>query len=214
LYSSGFTPKLTNPNDLDQETAIVPVKPPYFFGYGSLVNRATHDHADAYPAQLTGWRRIWRHTTLRPVAYLTVVPVAGAVIDGLIAAVPGADWSALDLREAAYIRTSASHQVRHPLPDSPEIALYAIPEGHHACPTQAHPILLSYLDVVVQGYFREFGAAGVQRFFDSTDGWDAPLLDDRAAPRYPRHQSLTATERALTDQHLDRLGVPILGPDD
>lgn len=185
----------------------------YFFGYGSLVNRASHSFAGAVPAQLTGWRRIWRHTDLRPVAYLTVVPDAHAEIDGLIAPVPDADWPALDAREAAYIRAPAAHQVRHPLPHSPEIAVYTIPEGMHAAPSRAHPILLSYLDVVVQGYFREFGAAGVQRFFDTTHGWDAPLLDDRSSPHYPRHQSLTDEERELTDRHLDRLGVSLLSSD-
>ncbi|MAO00217.1 MAG: gamma-glutamylcyclotransferase [Roseovarius sp.] len=185
----------------------------YFFGYGSLVNRASHSFAGAVPAQLTGWRRIWRHTDLRPVAYLTVVPDAHAEIDGLIAPVPDADWPALDAREAAYIRAPAAHQVRHPLPHRPEIAVYTIPDGLHASPSQAHPILLSYLDVVVQGYFREFGTAGVQRFFDTTDGWDAPLLDDRNSPRYPRHQSLTDEERELTDRHLDLLGVSLLTSD-
>ena len=185
----------------------------YFFGYGSLVNRASHSFAGAVPAQLTGWRRIWRHTDLRPVAYLTVVPDAHAEIDGLIAPVPDADWPALDAREAAYIRAPAAHQVRHPLPHSPEIAVYTIPEGMHAAPSRAHPILLSYLDVVVQGYFREFGAAGVQRFFDTTHGWDAPLLDDRSSPHYPRHQSLTDEEREMTDGHLDRLGVSLLSSD-
>lgn len=184
----------------------------YFFGYGSLVNRASHAFAGAVPARLTGWRRAWRHTDLRPVAYLTVVPDPAAEIDGLIAPVPEADWPALDAREAAYLRQSAAHQVRHALPHQPEIMLYTIPEGRHAAPSHAHPILLSYLDVVVQGYFREFGASGVARFFATTDGWDAPILDDRAAPRYPRHQSLTAPERAQTDRHLERLGVAIIRP--
>ncbi|MFB9149732.1 gamma-glutamylcyclotransferase family protein [Roseovarius ramblicola] len=179
----------------------------YFFGYGSLVNRATHGFDGARPARLSGWRRVWRHTTLRPVAYLTVMPDAGAEIDGLIAPVPGADWPALDAREAAYARAPAARQVRHDLPHTPEIAVYTIPEGHHGAPDAAHPILLSYIDVVVQGYLREFGEDGVARFFDTTQGWDAPVLDDRAAPRYPRHRGLSGDERALTDAHLDRVGV-------
>jgi len=182
----------------------------YFFGYGSLVNRATHAFARAVPAQLYGWRRIWRHTTLRPVAYLTVVPDEGSEIDGLIAPVPGAHWPALDAREAAYVRAPAAHQVRHALPHAPEIAVYTIPEGHHGAPTHAHPILLSYIDVVVQGYLREFGEAGVARFFETTHGWDAPILDDRAAPRYPRHQPLSTKERALTDSHLARLDAVLI----
>ncbi len=180
----------------------------YFFGYGSLVNRTTHGFGGARPARLSGWRRVWRHTTLRPVAYLTVVPDDDAEIDGLIAPVPGADWPALDAREAAYVRAPAADQVRHDLPHTPEIAVYTIPEGHHGAPTAAHPILLSYIDVVVQGYLREFGEDGVARFFDTTGGWDAPVLDDRAAPRYPRHRGLSDAERALTDAHLARVGAP------
>ncbi len=184
------------------------VRHAYFFGYGSLVNRTTHGFGGARPARLSGWRRVWRHTTLRPVAYLTVVPDDDAEIDGLIAPVPGADWPALDAREAAYVRAPAADQVRHDLPHTPEIAVYTIPEGHYGAPTAAHPILLSYIDVVVQGYLREFGEDGVARFFDTTGGWDAPVLDDRAAPRYPRHRGLSDAEHALTDAHLARVGAP------
>ena len=181
----------------------------YFFGYGSLVNRATHGYADPQPATLTGWRRVWRHTDLRAVAYLTVVPDPGCEIDGLIAAVPGDDWQALDAREEAYDRIAAAHQVRHALPHAPQIALYTIPEGKHGRPTDRHPVLLSYLDVVVQGYLREFGPTGARRFFDTTDGWDAPVLNDRAAPIYPRHCRLGTEERAFVDGALATLSVQV-----
>jgi len=62
--------------------------------------------------------------------------------------------------------------------------------------------LLSYLDVVVQGFVHEFGTAGAKAFFETTDGWDTPVLDDRAAPIYPRAQTLSAEEQALTDRLL------------
>lgn len=174
----------------------------WFFGYGSLVNRATHDYAETAPARLTGWRRVWRHTRLRAVAYLTVVPDPECQIDGLIAAVPPASQAALDARERAYARVPAHHQIAHALPHAPQIAVYAIPAGRHGTPDRAGPVLLSYIDVVVQGYLREFGETGVWRFFETTDGWGAPVLDDRAAPRYPRHQALHANERALVDDLL------------
>lgn len=181
----------------------------WFFGYGSLVNRDTHHFAGAEPAQITGWRRVWRHTDLRPVAFLTVVPDPEGVIDGLIAPVPDGDWAALDLREGAYTRSPATHLVRHALPHRPQIAVYAIPEGRHGRPSTAHPVLLSYIDVVVQGYLREYGAAGAERFFDTTDGWDVPILDDRAAPRYPRHCVLSRAERSIVDAALARLPAQI-----
>ena len=183
---------------------------PYFFGYGSLVNRWTHDFADARPARLTGWRRAWCHTELRPIAFLTAVPEVGAEIEGLIARVPGADWAALDEREYAYDRIGASAAVTHDLPEAPEIAVYAVPAHRQREGDTAHPILLSYLDVVVQGYLREFGEAGVARFFETTSGWEAPVLNDRAAPRYPRSQTLEPAQVALVDRHLAALGAQVM----
>lgn len=182
---------------------------PHFFGYGSLVNRATHAFPKARTARLDGWRRVWRHTTFHNLAFLTAVPMPGHVIDGLVAMVPNADWAALDLREAAYLRVQTDAVVTGDAAMA-DCAVYSIPADLHAAPAQAHPIALSYLDVVVQGFAREFGPAGVQRFFDTTDGWDAPVLDDRAAPVYPRHQLLTDTERALVDDGLAAKGARLI----
>lgn len=178
------------------------MKDPFFFGYGSLVNRGTHDYPQAHPAKMTGWRRAWRRSPARDLCYLTAVPCATSSIDGLIAQVPNADWAALDIRERAYLRHDASHQVNHEINHNPEVAIYAIKAGAHHPPTAQNPILLSYLDVVVQGYLTEFGEDGVARFFASTDGWGAPILDDRADPIYSRAQSLSRAETALVDQQL------------
>ena len=182
---------------------------PYFFGYGSLVNTATHDFPDPQPAQLTGWRRAWRHTDLRPVAFLTAIPDAGCTIDGMIAHVPNDDWRALDEREWAYDRVPVTQHVTHRTQSPTEIAVYAVPEGRHTRPSEAYPILMSYLDVVVQGYLHVFGAQGARQFFDTTDGWGSPILNDRAAPRYPRHQALRPEETAFVDAQLKRLSAVV-----
>ena len=179
---------------------------PMFFGYGSLVNLATHEYADPRPAHLAGWRRVWRHTSLRPVAFLSVEPCDRAEIAGVVARVPGGDWAALDEREAAYARRDVRHQVRHDGP-SGDTAVYEVQAGQLAAPDAAHPILLSYLDVVVQGYHRMFGADGVAAFFETTEGWDAPVRNDRAGPMYPRAQRLLPNETALVDRHLEGLGI-------
>lgn len=179
---------------------------PYFFGYGSLVNTATHDYLEPLPARLRGWQRCWCHTALRDVAFLTVRPAPEVTIEGLTAAVPKADWEALDAREFAYERIAASSAVEHVLSGQPEISVYAVPAAQQNLGSQRHPILLSYLDVVVQGYFQVFGEAGVEMFFTTTTGWDAPTLKDRSTPRYPRHQSLTRQETQLVDHHLSLVG--------
>jgi hypothetical protein len=183
---------------------------PFFFGYGSLVNRATHAFDEAYPARLCGWRRVWRHTRLRPVAFLTAEPAAGVEIDGLVAAVPDDDWRGLDAREHAYDRHRVTEITRHRVARPVSIQVYAIPEGKHGKPDETHPVLMSYLDTVVQGYLREFGEAGVAHFFETTAGWDAPILDDRAQPRYPRFQQLSDDERGLVEDWLHRVEARVI----
>ncbi|NOC93408.1 gamma-glutamylcyclotransferase family protein [Ruegeria sp. HKCCD6604] len=185
---------------------------PYFFGYGSLVNLATHDFPDPRPARLKGWRRAWRHTDLRPVAFLTAVPDPKSEIEGMIAHVPNNDWAALDEREWAYDRIPATQSVSHPLTHDVEIAVYAVPQDRHNQPSNHHPLLLSYIDVVVQGYLRAFGEDGADRFFETTTGWDAPIVNDRAEPRYPRHQQLKPVERDFVDDRLTSLSVRFVQP--
>lgn len=170
----------------------------FFFGYGSLVNCDTHDFAPVHAGQARGWRRAWRGTQERQIAFLTAVSDPAATIDGLIAPVPPGGWAALDERERAYDRHNATHQIDF-ADGKADIAIYAIAPDRMRQPTEHHPILLSYLDVVIQGYLRHFGQQGVADFVATTDGWTAPVLDDRAAPIYPRAQRLAAVETQLVD---------------
>ena len=177
----------------------------YFFGYGSLVNRATHGYAPCHPARLVGWRRAWAHTDGRGTPFLTGVRDAGSGIDGLVALVPRGDWAALDEREEGYLR--------HPVAVEGVVRaaqVYAVPAETVVVQDRPAPILMSYLDVVVQGYLREFGQAGAEGFFATTDGWEIPVLDDRALPRYPRHQVLSGAERALVDRLLADVGARVV----
>ena len=173
---------------------------PWFFGYGSLVHRGTHSYPQAQKATLNNWRRLWVRTDIRDVVFLSIHAAPGHSIDGLIAEVPGADWAALDAREAGYARITATDHIAHGS-DALDIAAYQVPVDLQRR-DGAHCILLSYLDVVVQGFVQEFGQAGAEAFFDTTDNWDTPILDDRGAPRYSRAQNLTRKERALVDQLL------------
>ena len=178
------------------------------FGYGSLVNRATHDYAETRPAVARGWRRAWRRTSLRPLSFLTVIPDATAEIEGLVAAVPEAAWPELDAREGAYERVALA-EVRHDGVRA-ATAIYALPDGAHESPRADNPILLSYVDTVFQGYLATFGESGVARFVATTDGWHAPVIDDRAAPRYRRAARLSRSERALVDHWLRQLETPVI----
>lgn len=162
-----------------------------FFGYGSLVNLKTHDYTDVRKVAITGWRRVWRSTTHREFAILSATPDPETTLDGIIASVPKGDWAALDQREFAYRRNSLTNGT----------AIYEIVDEIISPASGPYPILRSYLDVVIQGYLREFGPDGVARFFQTTDQW-GPIHDDRAAPLYPRHQPISAEETAIIDHHL------------
>ena len=181
---------------------------PHFFGYGSLVNRQTHSYLNPQAATVTGWHRAWRRSPQRALCYLTAIPDSAEYIEGLIASVPNADWAALDERERAYARVPLGGDIRHDGGDL-DVAIYAIAPGEHHDPTDENPVLLSYLDVVVQGYFREFGREGVAHFFETTEGWHAPILNDRANPIYPRAQVLNAEEIELVDEGLSRLAAVV-----
>jgi len=184
----------------------------YFFGYGSLVNRATHDYTNAHPATLHGWRRVWCHIAPYPRAILSVMPDPDCTLEGLIAGGPDIDWAVLDQREGAYDKAHATEAVNHPLDHTPNVILYTIPKEKHPAADSLQPTLLSYIDVVAQGYLQVFGTDAAADFFATTTGW-GPILDDRQDPVYPRHQRLNARERNFVDDQLYALSAVMKQPE-
>jgi len=181
----------------------------FFFGYGSLVHKGTHDHDNHAPARLQGWKRVWVATPARALPYLSVIRDDDSAIDGLIAEVPDQDWEALDQREAAYQRVPLGPELTHHMDDMPTGSLtvvYSVAPDEQQPVSEKNPILLSYLDVVVQGYFDVFGPAGVDHFFTTTYNWTGSYLDDRASPIYPRAQLCDTGLQAQTDARVKELG--------
>ena len=180
---------------------------PYFFGYGSLVNRKTHDYPDFQVAKVKGWRRVWQPSPFRPVAFLSVMPAPNEFVWGAIARVPENDWAALDQREAAYDRHQVHEDDAEHGASTTNVQIYAakVPEP----PKSSHPILLSYLDTVIQGFLLEHGEAGAHHFFETTEGWHIPIRNDRADPVYPRSQPTTSRERAFVDHALKSLSAVV-----
>lgn len=139
---------------------------------------------------------------MRPAAFLSVVPDAASAIDGVIAPVPNDDWASLDAREYAYDRILVTDIVEHGAKAVRDVSIYAIPPENAAPPDEEHPILLSYVDAVLQGYLHHFGPAGATLFAQTTQGWDTGVLNDRDAPVYPRAQTLTVEEQTFVDDLL------------
>ena len=180
-----------------------------YFGYGSLVNRATHRTAivDAIPARLTGWRRCWRPRPDMPgfpAALLSVRAEPGAACDGLVVIDRAANLAAVDQREARYRRAAVEPGVletSRPIPANCPVYVYVAEDHIPAHPDPAR-ILRSYLDAVLQGFLEVHGEEGVRRFIFETHGFDTPVHDDRAAPIYPRAVRLSEAEKALFERYL------------
>ena len=163
-----------------------------FFGFGSLVNTGTHRYDAFTPASVVGWKRVWINNDSYEHAFLSVVPDTSAQIQGLMAKVPNNDWDELDAREVGYARRvlaqrewfaeASSSLIVDQKPD--DVQMYVHVKGEHAQP--AKPILWSYLETVLFGYYQWFGPEGVQAFIESTLAW-TDVLDDRGNPIYPRY---------------------------
>jgi hypothetical protein len=176
------------------------IKKPYFFGYGSLVNLSTHSYKTYKKTYVDGWRRRWCHTILRSTPFLSVYPVAKQRIYGLTAEVTDDDWAGLDKRETGYQRLEISSTSL--TGEKQETQIYSVPNENITDTNINNSILLSYLDCVVQGYLQQFGDEGAAFFFETTDGWNIKINDDRLNPIYPRHVEISKSQKAFVDHHL------------
>ncbi len=183
-----------------------------YFGYGSLVNRATHaqENHQFSRARLKGWRRQW---LARPknhfghVALLSIRPDDDCEITGLVVVDHIANLPALDLRERRYDRIKIGYGQWDDLEESATslvepttpMSVYTAKqvgafEGAEKC-----RILRSYLDAVMQGYLRKFGEQGLRNFVDTTDNFDIGIREDRTTPVYTRPVTVSRSECILFD---------------
>jgi hypothetical protein len=198
-----------------------------YFGYGSLVNRATLTTGlvEAHPARLKGWRRTWRpRPEMGPdmdatpgatlpdgvtPSLLSAHPAEGFSIDGLLVIDFAVNLAGIDTREFRYhrrdIRLSDLEFAQPGHGIGAEIALHVYEARiEHPAAEGPAPILRSYLDAVMQGFLREFGPDGLHRFVAETDAFHTPIHEDRAQPLYPRAVSLSPAEMELFDVVLGR----------
>jgi hypothetical protein len=183
-----------------------------YFGYGSLVNRATHRTriVHAVPARINGWRRHWRARPDMPgfpAALLTVTPEPGAVCDGLLIFDHAASLSDIDRREARYRRLEISPSSISGTVDFPAGCPVFLYRAEETLPLHPAPprILRSYLDAVLQGFLVEHGEEGVRRFVRETAGFHFPIEEDRTSPIYPRAVRLSEAEKRFFDGLCARL---------
>lgn len=188
-----------------------------YFGYGSLVNKNTlrTEYIATIPATLEGWQRMWDipagndfdgHT----VSLLTVRrnPARTQLLTQKISTkgVVVFDWAQnlpqVDAREHNYHRhkISAKELGFDTLFDSlgHDFYVYEAIENTHITEPRP-PMLHSYLDAVLQGFYHIYGPDGVHEFMTTTENFHTPILNDRNQPKYPRSVQLDDEERNLID---------------
>lgn len=183
-----------------------------FFGFGSLVNIETHRYDPVSLATVKGWQRIWANDKCYDYAFLSVEPKRGQTIQGLMAQVPNDDWAELDAREVGYTRRVLTEEEWQPVPvvsdallnqqQIDDAQMYVLENGEFAKPDK--PILWSYLETVLVGYYQWFGEKGVEDFVASTGAW-TDILDDRSAPIYPRYVAASGGEAMLIEGTIQAL---------
>ncbi len=178
-----------------------------YFGYGSLVNLGSlrTPYISAHRATVTGWQRIWLSRPYDPgsfaaadgLAFLSVTAAPDIKIDGMIITDHASSLDALDERESLYSRVDINNDLLQFHDDPIETAqkfLYVADD--HPADSNAR-ILRSYLDVVMQGYYHQFGLNGLQNFFATTLNFDLKIHEDRDNPLYPRATELTQEEKDI-----------------
>lgn len=192
-----------------------------YFGYGSLVNALTVPPDTAItPGRLSGWVREWKvcgGETGQGRCALTVRRDGKTEILGVMARESRDRLEALEARERRYEKVAAVGAAfrceAENRPGPGDLFLFrAAPEFNH-WGTATHPILQSYLDCVLAGFFDIWGEPGIDHFLATTEGWHVPVLADRDNARYPRSIPLNAELADLIDGKLKTLGVAYLSPE-
>ncbi len=191
-----------------------------YFGFGSLVNRKTlpSDIVTAIPATLNGWKRHWQYRPsqifqseqLQDIALLSVHRDQNTSIEGLLVIDRLSNLASLDKRERGYDRVQLNDteldiknsDINNYFNNSVYVYV-ARSVDYSVADKKPLRLLRSYLDVVMQGFHSEFEMSGVERFIETTKGFPMPILEDRDAPHYPRHQQLSNLEQKQFDVFLE-----------
>ncbi|WP_279479851.1 gamma-glutamylcyclotransferase [Aureimonas sp. SK2] len=204
-----------HPDDPDLAALAAEGRVVAYFGYGSLVNRATlrTKFLGIRRATVTGWRRFWMPRPAPVPALLSVRPHEGFETQGVVVYDRADHLPVVDEREAGYLRRVVMPgHVRieaEPAEGVPLFIYEASPVELDAAEAGA-TILQSYLDAVLQGFLSLYGEAGVVRFVEETEGFETAVLADRARPLYPRAVTLSTGEAALFDRLILARGARIV----
>ncbi|MGU3493919.1 gamma-glutamylcyclotransferase family protein [Xanthobacteraceae bacterium A53D] len=196
IGAAGFRPALA-------QGVRAPDRPSEFLlGYGSLIETASREGTagyklDAVPVRVSphfGYRRVWNARARSGWTALGLEKeVAGrsaAPINGVLFPVDELSLTKFDRRESGYDRVAVPNAMVESLswlrlPETGTIWIY-VPKAddRSLLPDARHPILQSYVDLVMSGALG-YGEAFARELVETTFGWSRYWLNDRTTARRP-----------------------------
>jgi cation transport regulator ChaC len=168
----------------------------YLFGYGSLIDAAsrakTGDTGRAYPVRVVGLQRAWHVVAPRSgYTVLGVTPRQKASCNGVLIEIAPHELPRFDARERLYHRVIVPQQAVTSLSGErlSFTTIWAYVTSRPGEPSDAYPLVQSYIDVVLTGCLA-IGVDFAVEFIQTTRGWSPAWLNERTHPRY---------QRAMTD---------------
>ncbi len=174
----------------------------FIIGYGSLIDAESRAgtagaRLEAVPVRVSadfGYRRVWNLVAgsgFTALGLETSGPTATAeTINGVIFPVDGPTLAKFDRREMGYDRVPVPNALIQSLswmrlPEAGTAFIYVPKPGTRgAVPDAAHPIVQSYVDLVLGGALA-YGEAFAREVVETTFGWDTFWLNDRPFARRP-----------------------------
>jgi hypothetical protein len=204
----------------------------YIFGYGSLIEResrmGTVASAEfASPVMVRGVARGWFDQTDVPSwspTYLGGVEDPTATCNGVIFPVSASAFESFVQREVGYTLTQVAPGRISMLDGSasaPDADIWYFANASQRLPSDAHPIVQSYVDVCLNGCIeleamyplaRQAGFA--EQFIKTTSNWGPPWVNDRIYPwrpfiYVPRAAAIDALIRRVLGQEMfDQIRLP------
>jgi len=202
---------------------IDPSKPQDIVGYGSLMQtgskRGTEpDAGKNLPVRVVGFQRAWNTHGVFPTCYLGVQQSKSArMVAALYRSFPIDGVLTADAREIDYCRVAVDPDAvtmldGSPVPADSQIWVYVNKPETLAVPDAGHPIVQSYVDIVITGCLelqklvKEPDVDFVEQFVKTTKGWSKHWVNDRLYPRRPYiHQPKAWEIDSALKKHLPEL---------
>lgn len=164
----------------------------YLFGYGSLIDSAsrakTGETGISAPVHVQGFQRSWNVVAVQG-GYMAVgiLQDQASWCNGVIVEVPVEELPKFDARERYYDRVLVPHESITVLSDLTlqDDSVWAYVVSEPGQPSESYPLIQSYIDVMLTGCLA-ISSEFATDFVTSTEGWHAPWVQDRSAPRYQR----------------------------